>query len=88
MATKLYALRLAEYDIPVYEIQPGVIETRMTEVVKDKYDKLIAEGLFPQARWGQPEDIAKVVVVMAEGGLSYSTGQVVRVDGGFLIERL
>ena len=88
MATKLYALRLAEYGIPVYEIQPGVIATDMTAGVKDKYDKLIADGLFPQARWGQPEDVAKVAASMAGGSLPYSTGAVVRVDGGFLIERL
>jgi NAD(P)-dependent dehydrogenase (short-subunit alcohol dehydrogenase family) len=88
MMTKLYADRLAEYGIGVFEISPGIIETDMTRVVKDKYDKLIAEGLTPIKRWGQPEDIAKAVGAIAEGRLDFSTGQVINVDGGFHLRRL
>jgi 3-oxoacyl-[acyl-carrier protein] reductase len=88
MMTKLYADRLAEYDIGVFEIRPGVIATDMTKVVTDKYDKLIAEGLLPTKRWGQPEDIAQAVAAIAEGRLDYSTGQVINVDGGFHFRRL
>jgi len=88
MMTKLYADRLAEYGIGVFEISPGIIATDMTSVVKDKYDKLIADGLTPIKRWGQPEDIAKVVGAIAEGRLDFSTGQVINVDGGFHLRRL
>jgi NAD(P)-dependent dehydrogenase (short-subunit alcohol dehydrogenase family) len=88
MMTKLYADRLAEYGIGVFEIQPGIIATDMTKVVTAKYDKLIAEGLTPIKRWGQPEDIAKAVGAIAEGKLDFSTGQVINVDGGFHLRRL
>ncbi|MCK5739456.1 3-ketoacyl-ACP reductase [bacterium] len=88
MMTKLYADRLAEYNIPVYEIQPGIIYTDMTSVVKEKYDKLIAEGLTPIKRWGYPEDIAKAVLAMALNYFPFSTGEVIHVDGGFHIQRL
>ncbi len=88
MMTKLYADRLAEYGIGVFEISPGIIATDMTSVVKDKYDKLIADGLTPIKRWGQPEDIAKAVGAIAEGRLDFSTGQVINVDGGFHLRRL
>jgi len=88
MMTKLYADRLAEYGIGVFEIQPGIIATDMTKVVTAKYDKLIAEGLVPIKRWGQPEDIAKAVGAIAEGRLDFSTGQVINVDGGFHLRRL
>jgi len=88
MMTKLYADRLAQYGIGVFEISPGIIATDMTSVVKDKYDKLIAEGLTPIKRWGQPEDIAKAVGAIAEGRLDFSTGQVINVDGGFHLRRL
>lgn len=88
MMTKLYADRLAEYGIGVFEIQPGIIATDMTKVVTAKYDKLIAEGLTPIKRWGQPEDIAKAVGAIAEGRLDFSTGQVINVDGGFHLRRL
>ena len=88
MMTMLYADRLAEYGIGVFEIRPGVIMTDMTSVVKDKYDKLIAEGLTPTKRWGQPEDIAKAVGAIAEGRLDFSTGQIINVDGGFHLRRL
>jgi NAD(P)-dependent dehydrogenase (short-subunit alcohol dehydrogenase family) len=88
MMTKLYADRLAEYDIGVFEISGGIIETDMTRVVKEKYDKLIAEGLTPIRRWGQPGDLAKVVGAIAEGRLDFSTGSVINVDGGFHLRRL
>jgi 3-oxoacyl-[acyl-carrier protein] reductase len=88
MMTMLYADRLAEFGIGVFEIRPGIIETDMTSVVKEKYDKLIAEGLTPIKRWGQPEDIAKAVSAIAEGKLDFSTGQVINVDGGFHLRRL
>lgn len=88
MMTKLYADRLAEYNIGVFEISPGIIATDMTKTVKDKYDKLIAEGLTPIKRWGQPEDIAKAVGAIAEGRLDFSTGTVINVDGGFHLRRL
>ncbi len=88
MMTVLYADRLAEYGIGVFEIRPGIIATDMTSVVKDKYDKMIAEGLTPIKRWGQPEDIAKAVGAIAEGRLDFSTGQVINVDGGFHLRRL
>ncbi|TFG49514.1 MAG: 3-ketoacyl-ACP reductase [Candidatus Brocadiia bacterium] len=88
MMTKLYADRLSEYGIGVFEIRPGVIMTDMTSVVKDKYDKMIADGLTPTKRWGMPEDIAKAVGAIAEGRLDFSTGQVLNVDGGFHLRRL
>ena len=88
MMTKLYADRLAEFNIGVFEIRPGIIATDMTSVVKDKYDKLIAEGLTPIKRWGLPEDVAKAVGAIAEGRLDFSTGQVLNVDGGFHLRRL
>ena len=88
MMTKLYADKLAEYGIGVLEIRPGIIATGMTSVVKDKYDKLIAEGLTPIKRWGQPEDVAKAVRAIAEGRLDFCTGQVIDVDGGFHLRRL
>ncbi|UCG59233.1 MAG: 3-ketoacyl-ACP reductase [Phycisphaerales bacterium] len=88
MMTSLYADRLAEYGIGVFEISPGIIETDMTRAVKDKYDKLIADGLTPIRRWGQPADIAKAVGAIAEGRLDFSTGTVINVDGGFHLRRL
>ena len=88
MMTKLFATRMAQENIPVYEIQPGLISTDMTSGAKEKYDKLIDEGLTVQPRWGIPEDIGKVVVAMVNGLLPYSTGQVVTVDGGLLLQRL
>jgi 3-oxoacyl-[acyl-carrier protein] reductase len=88
MATKLWAVRLGEYGIPVYEIRPGVIQTDMTAVVKDKYDKLIAEGLTLQNRWGFPDDIGKAVGALVKGEMPYSTGQVIMVDGGLTVQRL
>ena len=88
MMTKLFAVRLGEFNIPVYEVRPGIIQTDMTAGVQEKYDKLISEGLLIQSRWGVPEDIAKAVAMMARGDIGYSTGQVVMVDGGFSVERL
>ena len=88
MSTLLFADRLARHGINVYEIRPGIIETPLTAGVKDKYDKLIAEGITPIQRWGQPEDIGKAIVAIAEGYLPFSTGQVIDVDGGFHIQRL
>ncbi len=82
MATKLWAVRLGEYDIPVYEIQPGIIRTDMTAGVVEKYDKLIAEGLTLQKRWGNPDDLGKTVVALATGMVPYATGQVINTDGG------
>ena len=88
MATKLWAARLGEFGIPVYEIRPGVIKTSMTAPVTDKYDELIAEGLAIQPRWGLPEDIGRAVAMMVRGDLPYSTGQVIMVDGGMTVQRL
>lgn len=88
MMTKLYAARLAEYGIGVFEIRPGVIETDMTGAVKEKYDQLFQDGLAPINRWGQPSDIGKSVVAIAAGSFPYSTGQVLNVDGGFHLRRL
>jgi len=89
MMTALWADRLAEYGINVYEIRPGIIETDLTSVVKAKYDNLILEeGITPIRRWGQPRDIGKAVVAIAEGLLPFSTGEVINVDGGFHLTRL
>ena len=88
MATKLYATRLGEFNIPVYEIQPGVIRTDMTAGVTDKYDKLIENGLTVQQRWGEPEDVGKAVAALALDYFPYSTGQVFLVDGGLTVQRL
>ena len=88
MATKLWAARLGEFNVPVYEIRPGVIKTDMTRPVTEKYDKLIAEGLCVQARWGMPEDIGRAVAMLVRGDLAYSTGQVIMVDGGLTLPRL
>lgn len=88
MATKLFAVKMAEFGVPVYEIRPGVIASDMTSVVKAKYDKLIAEGLTLQPRWGEPADIGKAVAMLLRGDLAYSTGQVINVDGGMEVGRL
>ena len=89
MITALFADRLAEYGINVYEIRPGIIATDMTAGVKEKYDRLIRdEGLLPFKRWGTPEDVGNAVSVLCSGKLSYSTGEVINVDGGFHIRRL
>ena len=88
MMTALFADRLANEGINVYEVRPGIIETDLTSVAKAKYDTLIAGGLTPIRRWGQPEDVAAAVVAIAEGYLSFSTGEVINVDGGFHLRRL
>ncbi len=88
MMTKLFAVRLGEYDIPVYEVRPGVIATDMTAGVKAKYDKLFAEGLCVQPRWGLPSDVGKIVLALVKGLLPYSTGEVIMADGGLTIPRL
>lgn len=89
MMTKLYADRLAEYGINVYEIRPGIIRTPMTDSVQGKYDKLIHEdGLTPIRRWGEPGDIALAVKAILGGAFDYSTGEVFDIDGGFHLRRL
>ncbi len=88
MATRLWASRLGEFDIPVYEIRPGVIRTDMTAGVTEKYDRLFQSGMAIQKRWGTPSDIGKVAAAMAVSSMPYSTGQVVMVDGGMTIPRL
>lgn len=88
MMTKLFAARLAEYDIPVIEISPGVIDTPMIEKVKEKYNKLAQNGTIPAKRLGMPSDIARAVEAVAEGKLDYATGTVIRCDGGLHISSL
>jgi NAD(P)-dependent dehydrogenase (short-subunit alcohol dehydrogenase family) len=88
MMTKLFAARLAEFGINVYEVRPGVIATDMTGGVKEKYDKLIEQGAWPIRRWGQPEDVGRAVAAVARGDLPYSTGEVINVDGGFHLRTL
>ncbi len=88
MMTKLYAVRLGEENIGVFEIRPGIIRTDMTAVVKDKYDRLIEGGLTPTKRWGEPQDIARVAVSLASGNFHFSTGDAFHVDGGLHIHRL
>lgn len=88
MAARLWAARLAEAGVPVYEVRPGIIRTDMTAVVAEKYDRLIGEGLVPQGRWGTPEDVGRVVASLARGDAPYSTGAMIAVDGGFTIPRL
>jgi NAD(P)-dependent dehydrogenase (short-subunit alcohol dehydrogenase family) len=88
MATQLWASRLAEFGIQVYEVRPGVIRTDMTSGVTEKYDKLIAEGLTVEPRWGTPEDVGRAVGVLARGELAYATGNVIMVDGGLTLPRL
>ncbi|GAB3490457.1 3-ketoacyl-ACP reductase [Spirosoma knui] len=88
MATQLFAARLGEYDIPVYEVRPGIIRTDMTAGVTSKYDKLIDDGLCVQKRWGFPEDVGKAVASLARGDFPYSTGQVIMIDGGLTLPRL
>ncbi len=88
MVTALFAARLGEFDIPVYEIRPGIIKTDMTAGVKEKYDKLLENDLCVQSRWGEPDDVGKVAASLAEGNFPYSTGQVIMVDGGLSLPRL
>ena len=88
MATQLFAARLGEFNIPVYEVRPGVIHTDMTAGVTEKYDKLIDTGLTIQKRWGEPDDVGKAVAALALRYFPYSTGQVIMVEGGMTVPRL
>ena len=88
MACRVFAHRLGEYNIPVIEISPGVIRTRMTAPVVEKYDRLIAGDLLVTKRWGEPEDVARAVSAFAAGYLDYSTGECIEVGGGFRMRRL
>ncbi len=87
MMTKLYAHRLAEYDIPVFEVQPGIIKTDMTQPVEEKYTALINEGITPLKQWGIPNDVSKAVKAIVSGLLPYSTGDIIHIDGGFHLKR-
>jgi 3-oxoacyl-[acyl-carrier protein] reductase len=88
MAAKLFAIRLAPDGIPVYEVRPGIIATDMTAGVREIYDKRIGEGLVPDARWGQPEDVGRAVAALLRGDIAYATGTIIHVDGGLSIPRL
>lgn len=88
MGARLFATRLAADGIPVYEVRPGIIDTDMTARVKDVYDKRIAEGLVPERRWGQPDDVGRVVAALVRGDVPYATGSIINVDGGLSIPRL
>lgn len=88
MTAQSYAVQLAPHNINVYEVRPGIIGTDMSFAVKEKYDKLIAEGLLLQSRWGTPEDVGKAVSALAEGYFDYATGAVIEVGGGFGVRRL
>lgn len=88
MAAQNFAVRLAEYGINVYDLRPGIIASDMTTAVKAKYDKLIAEGLLLQERWGTPDDVGRAVAALAEGYFPYSTGSVIEIGGGFSVKRL
>jgi 3-oxoacyl-[acyl-carrier protein] reductase len=88
MVTRLWAVRLGEYGVPVYEVRPGVIRTDMTHAVKAKYDQLIDDGLLVESRWGLPEDVGRAVAMLVRGDLPYATGQVLLVDGGMTLQRL
>jgi 3-oxoacyl-[acyl-carrier protein] reductase len=88
MATKLWAHRLAEHGIAVYEVRPGIITTDMTAPVKEKYDRLMAGGLTVENRWGMPEDVGRAVAMLSRGELTYATGNVLMIDGGLTLRRL
>ena len=88
MAARLFAMRLAPVGIPVYEVRPGIIATDMTAVVREMYDARIADGLVPERRWGQPEDVGKTVAALLRGDVPYATGTVIHVDGGLSLPRL
>ncbi|HUE82902.1 MAG TPA: 3-ketoacyl-ACP reductase [Pyrinomonadaceae bacterium] len=88
MMTKLFAARLAEFGICVYEVRPGVIATDMTGGVKEKYDKLIEQGAWPIRRWGEAEDVGRAVAAIARGDFPFSTGEVINIDGGFHLRTL
>jgi 3-oxoacyl-[acyl-carrier protein] reductase len=88
MASLLWATRLADDGISVFEVRPGIIRTDMTAAVTEKYDRLIDQGLTLQKRWGSPQDVGRAVAMLARGDLAYSTGQVILVDGGLTVQRL
>jgi NAD(P)-dependent dehydrogenase (short-subunit alcohol dehydrogenase family) len=88
MMAQLFAVRLAPHGIGVFELRPGIIETGMTAVVKDKYSARIADGLVPAGRWGQPSDIGSIAVPLADGSMAFASGAVIPVDGGLSIARL
>jgi NAD(P)-dependent dehydrogenase (short-subunit alcohol dehydrogenase family) len=88
MLTKLFAVRLAEYGIGVFDVCPGIIATDMTAGVRERYDKMIADGITPIRRWGTPEDVGRAVAALATGAVPFSTGDVLHVDGGFHVRRL
>lgn len=88
MATALWAARLGEFGIAVYEVRPGIVRTDMTAAVTEKYDKLLAQGLAIEPRWGTPDDVGRAVAMLARGDLSYATGNVILVDGGATVPRL
>jgi NAD(P)-dependent dehydrogenase (short-subunit alcohol dehydrogenase family) len=88
MAARLFAVRLAAHGIPVYEVRPGIIATDMTAGVRDVYDRRIADGLVPELRWGQPDDVGRAVAALLRGDVPYATGTVVMVDGGLSLPRL
>ena len=88
MASRLWAARLADDGILVYEVRPGVVRTDMTAGVSARYDALIEQGLTLQRRWGMPEDVGRAVAMLARGDLAYSTGQVIMVEGGMTVPRL
>jgi 3-oxoacyl-[acyl-carrier protein] reductase len=88
MHSRIWAVRMAEFDVPVFEVRPGVIRTDMTAGVVERYDRLIADGLTVQRRWGTPDDVARAVVALARGDFPYSTGDVIMVDGGLTLQRL
>jgi NAD(P)-dependent dehydrogenase (short-subunit alcohol dehydrogenase family) len=88
MLTQILAARLAEAAIPVFEVRPGIIQTDMTAQVQQKYDLMIEHGVFPMRRWGQPDDVASAVALLASGALTYATGECLHIDGGFHIRRL
>lgn len=88
MAARLWAVRLAEYGIPVYEVRPGIIATDMTAGVRDRYDRLLAEGLALEPRWGTPQDVGRAVATLVRGDIPYATGSILCVDGGMTVPRL
>jgi NAD(P)-dependent dehydrogenase (short-subunit alcohol dehydrogenase family) len=88
MASQLWAHRLAEFGIAVYEVRPGVIHTDMSAPVAEKYDRLIAGGLTVENRWGETEDVGRAVAMLARGELTYATGNVLNIDGGLTLRRL
>jgi 3-oxoacyl-[acyl-carrier protein] reductase len=88
MAARLFAARLAEHGVPVFEVRPGIIATDMTAAVHDAYDRRIADGLVPEGRWGQPDDVGRTVATLVRGDLRYATGTVIHVDGGLSVPRL